>query len=59
MKPGFFKSGCMEWMVQSASKEMVTVNFVNVILAYQIWVRRYYLPMPLERSIRKGLLEYY
>ena len=39
--------------------KMLEVNFVNVILARQTWVRRHYMALLLGRRMRKGLLEYY
>ena len=40
-------------------KKMFKINFVNVVLAYQTWARRRYIVMPLEKGVRKGLLECY
>ena len=45
----------MGWVAGSDSKKTLKLNFLNVILAYQTWVRRHYIVMLLERSIRKGL----
>ena len=51
-KTYFHDSRFMESIVWSVSKKILKVNFVNVILAYQTWVGRHYIVMPLERKTK-------
>ena len=59
MRPGFLKADLWNGLYGLFQKKSFKVNFVDVKLAYQTWVKRYYIAMLLERNIKQSSLKYY